>query len=90
MENIVLLTNDLVVAEFTVDHDKKLLENVKIKNLPMAEIYYPNVENANYEEFENLMKVYMGGNFTLKEYMDHVRIHGFYTPYKPNLRIKNR
>ena len=36
----------------------------------------------------NLFKYYLGGDGTLKEYMDHILKHGFFTPYDINLRMK--
>ena len=35
-----------------------------------------------------LFKFYMGGDGTLKEYIDHIVENGFFTPYMCNLRIK--
>ena len=36
----------------------------------------------------DLFKYYLGGNGTLKEYMDHILEYGFFTPYDINLRMK--
>lgn len=84
-----LFTNDLPVVDFTLDLKNRTITNMHIVNSLMANIYLGNnSEDLTFVKFESLIKKYMGGNFTMEEYIEHIKKHGFYTPYKRNLRIR--
>lgn len=85
---IMLLTNDLPVIDFNINLDKKIISNINVVNSDMARIYLDGNIEINYNDFESLMQKYMGGTYDLKEYLNHIKQYGFYTPYRPNLRIK--
>lgn len=38
--------------------------------------------------FEKLLRYYMGGNYSTEEYLNHIKKHGFYSPYCSNLNIR--
>ena len=39
------------------------------------------------DRLTTLFRYYLGGNGTLKEYIDHIMEYGFFTPYSRNLGI---
>ena len=34
-----------------------------------------------------ILKFYMGGDFSVEEYINHIIEHGFYSPYQKNIDI---
>lgn len=72
------------------------LENCKIDNIEVEEgrsriagIYYPQIKNPSYDSLKSIFNSYCDTkDVELKLLLDHIEKNGFYTPYRPNLRIK--
>ena len=71
-----------------------LIDYSSIKNLKIYDSFFAKEILMDKEchltagKLTNLFKYYLGGNGPLKEYMDHILEHGFFTPYDINLRMK--
>lgn len=96
--NVIFKTNDTNVMQFTLNIEKKQVEEIKIfeGQEGMVKIYFPNGmkiegKKAQYKHLEDLLKYYLDADekdISLEEILKHIEFYGFYTPYKHNLRIE--
>lgn len=79
-------TNRIIEFYFD-DRNKNEIKNVKIFNDKICKIIFKvkNVKNINSDFLLKWFKDYMGGNFTLDYYINHISNCGFYSPYFNNL-----
>lgn len=77
--------------KFELDLDKQIILSISVEEgrEDIARLYYPEIDNFTYNYFENLMREYLDADsFSLKEILTHIEKEGFYTPYRPTLRVK--
>ena len=82
--------NDKII-EFKLDLDRQIMLSMSVEEGKerMASLYYPEIDNFNYSYFERLLQHYCDADgFSLKKILTHIEKQGFYTPYKPTLRIE--
>ena len=84
---IIFLLGSKKMVEFDLIDFKKI-ENLQIYNEVIAQTFlkqmYKEPTPANFHE---ILKHYMGGDFTLEEYLNHIIENGFYSPYQKNMDI---
>lgn len=77
------------VITIPVNIKKKKLGNIIIASgrEEIASIYCPEAKKISYQELENLLSHYCDKNTSLENIIEHIEKEGFYTPYRPTLRI---
>lgn len=78
---------DCRILEFDLI-DYKSIENCKVTSKPVARVVLKNKEQLTIDWLHYLLHFYMGGEYSLEGYIEHIKEYGFYTPYQRNLRIK--
>lgn len=77
------------IMEFKLDLENQEVLSISIENGKdkMAKMYYPEINNMSYSYFEKLMQYYCDTNYDLNKILSHINKNGFYTPYRPTLRV---
>lgn len=80
------------IMRFEVDLKKKkiLSASVEEDKTRIAKLYFPYMERINsYKYLEELLNDYCDiQGYSLEKILKHIEENGFYTPYKPNLKIE--
>lgn len=80
-----LLSLEKTMFSFTLK-DYKTIENIEIL-IPVLAREVMFCKELTTEHFLTMLRFYMGGEFSIKEYIEHIKKYGFYSPYQPNLRV---
>lgn len=78
------------IATIKLDLENRKIDNIKIEDgkSRIAKIYYPEIEKPSYDSLESIINYYCDTkNKDLRLLLEHIKENGFYTPYRPNLRI---
>lgn len=85
-ENYFLLASQKIVEFDLIDFKK--IENLQIYNEVIAQTFLKKLyKEQTLANFHELLKHYMGGDFSVKEYINHIIEYGFYSPYQKNMDI---
>lgn len=81
-------TNRIIELYFD-EKNKNEIKNIKTFNDKICKVIFKvkNVKDINSDFLLKWFKDYMGGNFTLDHYIDHINNYGFYSPYFNSLNI---
>lgn len=84
---IIFLLGSKKMVEFDLIDFKKI-ENLQIYNEVIAQTFLKQMyKEPTPAKLHEILKHYMGGDFTLKEYLNHIIENGFYSPYQKNMDI---
>lgn len=79
-----------LIFTISVNFKEKTVSKVEVEKdrEEISKIYYPNIETPSYTSFERLIADYCDKDgYDLETLISHIEKNGFYTPYRPNLRI---
>lgn len=79
-----------LIFTIDVDFEKRRVSNLIVEKgrSRIAEIYYPEINYPSYDTLSTKIKFYLDEeNVSFKKLIDYVEMNGFYSPYRPNLRV---
>lgn len=83
--------NEEKIATINLDLENRKIDNIEVEEerSRIAGIYYPQIKNPSYDSLKTLLNHYCDTeNVDLRLLLDNIEKNGFYTPYRPNLRIE--
>lgn len=91
MIKLIFLSGENKILEFYLDeNDKNNIKNYNVFNCELTRIIFkiknPNIISTDF--LLNWFRDYMGGNYNLEDYINHISKNGFYSPYFNSLNIQ--
>lgn len=78
------------IATINLDLENCMIDSIEVEEgmSRIAGIYYPQIKNPSYDSLKSLFNYYCNTKgVDLRLLIEHIEKNGFYTPYRPNLRI---
>jgi len=83
-------SNGDLIFTISVNFKEKTVSKAEVEKDrgEISKIYYPDIEAPSYTSLERLIAHYCDKDgYDLETLISHIEENGFYTPYRPNLRI---
>lgn len=79
---------DVEIANCILTEEKRIEEYNLIRKRLSRIVLKHFYADKTYTGLHEMLKYYMGGDFSFEEYLNHIIEYGFYSPYNKNLIIE--